>query len=527
MRSRTAMVIDLGRKRVRVLVGSVSSSGGGLVRVKRALIEEIPDDVNFENAAAFGSWLGLRLTSAKLRRGPAVVSIGREHVGVKRMTLPTIDDAELPDMTRLAMQRELPFDADTAVIDFVPVERTATNTTVLAVAAPRSVIEHAKAVAHAAGLSVERITLRTMGAATVLSTHLAPESSGLAIDVMTDGVEFCLLLDRTIRFSRAAEVPKPQDDLSIADAVVTETRRTWMSYRSGDEASTVPAALIMGDHRIGKYALAPLAEILKVPVQVLSSHARIASDESDMDRFWPLAGLLLELPTQKEVIDFNKPRHAPDLAARTRIRRMLAAAAVLLCLGVLWTFARLDLQNLRRTASMLSDRQSNEVKDYARHWRDKYKLEHLKQWESIGVDWLQHASYLTTIAPAPGQVVLDQWNGTLQTHGVNYDKKSDKWTAEEEMTIVLDGEALNRETADAFRENLVQTTVYTTSSTGADKMGGKRLPYGFMYRLRTKARTVSPEIAATAEKAKATPNSDSSAAIESSSSGASTEVAAR
>jgi hypothetical protein len=518
------MVIDLGRKRVRVLVAGVSSSGGGQVRVKRALIEEIPDDISFENTAALGGWLGSRLAAARIKQGQAIVSIGREHVGVKRMTLPTIDDAELPDMTRLAMHRELPFDADTAVIDFVPVERTATNTTVLAVAAPRSVIEHAKAVVAAAGLAVERITLRTMGAAAILSTHLAPESSGLAIDVMTDGVEFCLILDRTIRFSRAAEVPKPQDDLSIADAVVTETRRTWMSYRSGDEASTVPAALILGDHRIGKYALAPLAEILKVPVQVLGSHARIANDESDMDRFWPLAGLLLELPTQKELIDFNKPRHAPDLAARTRIRRMLAAAAVLLCLGVLWTLARLDLENLRRTASMLADRQSNEVRDYARHWRDKYKLEHLKQWESIGVDWLQHASYLTTIAPAPGQVVLDQWNGTLQTHGVQYNKKSDKWSAEEEMTIVLDGEALTRETADAFRENLVQTSIYTTSTTGADKMGGKRLPYGFMYRLRTKARTVATEVAATAKKPETSTDSATTAKVDGASS---TEVAAQ
>jgi hypothetical protein len=244
-----------------------------------------------------------------------------------------------------------------------------------------------------------------------------------------------------------------------------------------------------------------------------------------MDRFWPLAGLLLELAMQKDLIDFNRPRQAPDLAARTRIRRMLAAAAVLLGVGILWTLARMDLQNLRHSAEMLADRQSSEVKDFARHWRDKYKLEHLKKWESIGVDWLQHASYLTTIAPAPGQVVLDEWNGSLQTSGVRYDKKSDKWSADEEMTIVLDGEALNRETADAFRENLVQTTVYTTSSTGADKLGGKRLPYGFMYRLRTKARTVPTEVASSEKQQGSVPGEPSVAPkVEQTSS---TEVASR
>ena len=525
MRSRTIMVVDLGRKRVRVLLGSVSTAGKGSVRIKRTLAEEIPDELNFEDAQALGDWLGTRLRAAKLPRGKAIVSIGREHVGVKRMTLPTIDDGELPDMTRLAMQRELPFDAETAIIDFVIVERAESSTTVLAVAAPRSVIEHARAVAQAAEVPVERIALRTMGAAAILGAHLAPETSGLAIDVMNDGVEFCLVVNGAIRFSRAAEVPRPQDNLSIADAVVTETRRTWMSYRSGDEAITLPAALIMGDERIGQYALSPLSEILKIPVHLLHSNDHVAASQIDMDRFWPLAGLLLELAMQKDLIDFNRPRQAPDLAARTRIRRMLAAAAVLLGVGILWTFARMDLQNLRHSAEMLADRQSSEVKDFARHWRDKYKLEHLKKWESIGVDWLQHASYLTTIAPAPGQVVLDEWNGSLQTSGVRYDKKSDKWSADEEMTIVLDGEALNRETADAFRENLVQTTVYTTSSTGADKLGGKRLPYGFMYRLRTKARTVSTEVASNENQQGSVPGEPSAAPkVEQASS---TEVASR
>jgi hypothetical protein len=70
---------------------------------------------------------------------------------------------------------------------------------------------------------------------------------------------------------------------------------------------------------------------------------------------------------------------------------------------------------------------------------------------------------------------------------VVFDRRTKRWSAPEQMTIVIDGEALNRETADAFREALVQAAMYTTSSTGADMMGGKRMPFGFTYRLRTKA----------------------------------------
>src|SRR5262249_22654600 len=125
---------------------------------------------NFDDPNAVGQWVAERMRAAKFPRGDAAIAIGREHVGLKRITLPTIDDSELPDMTRLAMQRELPFDAQSAVIDFVPVDRGQASTAVLAVAVPQPVIDFATAMAKAAGLGIERISLRTMGAAALLTT---------------------------------------------------------------------------------------------------------------------------------------------------------------------------------------------------------------------------------------------------------------------------------------------------------------------------------------------------------------------
>ena len=49
--------------------------------------------------------------------------VSREHVAVKRLTLPTIEVQELPEMTRLALHRDLPFDPQEAVIDFVATGR--------------------------------------------------------------------------------------------------------------------------------------------------------------------------------------------------------------------------------------------------------------------------------------------------------------------------------------------------------------------------------------------------------------------
>lgn len=510
--------------------------------VRRVLVRDVPVDLNLDDHSAVGAWLAKSLREAGITAGwaSATFSIGREHVGLKRITLPTTDPVELPEMTRLAMQRELPFDAESAIIDFVVVERHETSTTVLAVAVPRTRIESLQAVAAAAGLKVRRIALRTMGAAALMNTLLETHSTGvrvedvgrvredvaasagaagqtppsspppppplatLAIDVVGEGVEFCVLSEGSIRFSRAAEVPAPQDELAIAEAVVTEARRTWMSYRVGDEAGGIGEAVIMGDRRVAEYAAGPVGEMLKMPVRVLREHPHIEhapsgkssgdgsrsgseGAEGDLSRVWPLVGLLLEEETQGERIDFLHPRKAPDVGARTRQRRLLVAAAIIAVGGVAFTVMRMDLRSLRARAESLVQQRDQGANAFARAYRNTYKIEHLRQWSSVHVDWLDHAMFLAQVAPPPTQIVLDSWSGTLNFPGVTFDAKSFKWGAEHQATIVIDGEARNRATADAFREALIQNPIYAASTTGADARGGKRMPFGFTYRLRTRA----------------------------------------
>lgn len=525
MLPRHAIAIDLGRRRVRAVLAGPGPRRGTL-KVKGVMIEEFPADLSMDDPQAVGQWIGDRLKEARFPKASATIAIGREHVGLKRITLPTTEVDELPDMTRLAMQRELPFDADTAVIDFVPVERGSASTTVLAVAVPQPVIEFAKEVAKAAGLKIERISLRTMGAAVLLNTlepttfeysisDLGAESAaedtspkskaeaskshgGLAIDVTGEGVEFCLVANSAIRFSRAAEVPHPQDQLAIADAVVTETRRTWMSYRIGEDSTAVAVALVMGDRRVCEYASGPLGEMLKIPVKMLEEHPRIDANGQEMDRLWPLAGLLLEPALGGELIDFAHPRHAPDLGARARRRRLMAAGIILVGAVGLWTAARGELNSLQRKADDLAQQQQALADPYMRYWRNVYKVEHLKQWESTSVDWLKHAKNLSTIAPNTDQVVLDSLSGTLESPNVSFDKKTGRWSVDDRITIVVEGEARDRVTADSFRDALTHSSIYTTSTTGADTKGGKRMPIGFTYRLQTKVGSPAPPASAAA-----------------------------
>jgi hypothetical protein len=330
-----------------------------------------------------------------------------------------------------------------------------------------------------------------------------------------EGVEFCVVSGdantSSIRFSRAAEVPAPQDELAIAEAVVTEARRTWMSYRVGEESGGIGAAVIMGDRRVAEYVAGPLGEMLRLQVRVLREHPRIEAGDLDLSRVWPLAGLLIEDAMASERIDFLHPRKAPDLGARNRLRWLLAAAAIVLIAGAAFTSMRMDLKNLKRDAADLTTQTRDGAPANARYGRDLYKIEHLRRWSDVHVDWLDHAAFLAKVAPPPDQIVLDSWSGALDFRGVTFavrDKK-ELWAANQQTTIVIEGEARDRSTADGFRDALTRIPIYAANTTGADTRGGKRMPFGFTYRLRTRAE--APPLDEAGDEGAAAPGVDESA----------------
>lgn len=540
MSTRHAIAVDFGRKQLRAvwagggrLRGAGGARGRGALKVRRTLVEDVPHHIDVQNPESLGAWAGEQLKAAGFPRSKAVVLIGREHVLMKRLSLPTVEAAELPDMVRLAMSRELPFDVAGAVIDFLPLGSTSVSTSVLAVATSDAVIQHQLALARAAGLTVGRIALRTLGAAAVTddaanaSWALSLLDQGnsealpctMVIDVRRENVEIAVLRKAFVEFSRAAEVPEPQDKLAIAEAIVTETRRTWMSYhnwqagaheamrQAGDapgvdgagaasRTALLHEALLLGERRVCEYAAGPVGQLLGVPARAIDAHSCVDAAGHEIDRVWPLVGALLEESNARNVIDFANPRRAPDLGARARQRRLMVAGIAIVALIGAWTVARTQLRSLSRQANELLAAQREQSPDVARYFRDRYKLEHITKWESTNVDWLQHASYLTTIAPGPDRLVLNAWSGSLKCDGVKYARG--KWSANAEVTISIDGEARDRATADGFRDTLVQSSVYEANTPGADSRAGRRMPIAFTYRLRTRQGSALPPAAAPA-----------------------------
>jgi len=487
MAAQRAIAIDMGRRRLSVIEADVDR---GSMTVRRVLVEPLPDDLDPDDRQAIGAWVGRTLRAAGLGKVRATVAISREHVVLKRLTLPSTERHELPEMTRLALQRQLPFDPAGAVIDFACVDRTATSTTVIAVAAPETVLASVRDAARTAGLNVERMSLRTMGTAALIATSVTegPPTSVLAVDISGDRVEFTVIVGGVIKFSRAGELPAGDDPQAIADAVLTEARRTWMSYRIIDDSEDVKRAVVFGDQCVCDLVTVSLREALNIETETFLQHVRVDTSHADVDMgpVWPLAGLLLAPMLDRDVIDFLHPHKTPDIAGRRRkiIYGIAAAMIILVFSGITW--ARFDLADHRERMDSLQAQKRMLLPGYLRYGRDRYKLAHLEHWESVDADWLEHLGYIVSMTPPADSVVLDSWTGTLAFGGVKFDKKTRRFSSPKEIRIVVAGEAADRMTADAFRGLLVDTASYDISTTGADaRSGRRRLAWSFQYNLRT------------------------------------------
>jgi hypothetical protein len=247
-------------------------------------------------------------------------------------------------------------------------------------------------------------------------------------------------------------------------------------------------ALLVGEPTITKESAALVAEALQMPADTLRSHPRIDQGPHDLRCAWPLAGLLLEPLLELPSIDLAHPRRAPDVGARRRQLALAGAGALAVAAVALGFAASNHIRGLEAELATLNKQRTAAYPDRLRFKRDQLKLEHLRHWESVRVDWLEHLRHLAGMAPPRGRLVFDQWSGALSFGGVRYDQG---WSAPMSLTLTVEGEAADRQTALAFREALVRDDAYTARSSGADSAGGgKRLPFAFAYTL--ESRTGSP-----------------------------------
>ena len=209
---KSQVAIDLGHRRLRAVEAVVER---GRATVARCVDIELPTEVIDGTDAVRGAFVALALRNAGITTDRATWTIVRDRLSFKRLVLPGAERDEIAGMVRLAMLREAAVSAD-AVVDFVPIGAEA-----WAVAASAKEIAAVRAMAVAAGISVERIAPRTFGTAYLLETLPAVDARAddndapdAAIDLCGDAVELVVAGRDGLRATRGATVVDPDADAS-------------------------------------------------------------------------------------------------------------------------------------------------------------------------------------------------------------------------------------------------------------------------------------------------------------------------
>ncbi len=511
MAAKTKIAIQLGRRSVQMAVlrpgtfGSVAAS---------AITRPLPEGTDPGDAKAVGAVVASILEETGSRGASAVFALPRSLASTKRFELPSRDPAELPEMVRLAMQRDLPIDSATAEIDFVATGTSERGSRIFAVAVPGSVVRFQREVAAAAGLDLEAISLRCLGTS-YLAGRLDPEtitrsegseesvaspsptvgdpaaegpSSLLAVDIGSEDLELSFVGEGVLRFARGVELQAADSSLLLAETISSETRRTWLSYRisQGDEA--VVAAVVLGGSDAARLAAPQLAAATGLPSRLLRQHPDVRTVDEGVAAAWPLVGLLLERRKSRGGLDLAHPKRPPDLAKRRRVRALAQVSLVLVAGFGGWTVGRGELAASEARASELEGDARKALSEFLELKRERLRLGHLEAWRSVQPGWLDHAlavdAMLASVDAGDGKPLLDTMQGSLDAGTIRY-ARNGTFEVDPQIRIVLEGESADRSTGDALRDFIVADDRYQLRSTGADAAGGKRLPIPFSFQLRT------------------------------------------
>ncbi len=497
MAARSYLCIDPTGRGLRAVLVVVE---GGVATVERALVVAAPPEAeatepDAKETDAGGRWAADALRSAGFPTGSAVheviVALDREQATIRRLSLPTDDADELPDMARFAIQRETPTEAGALAVDLVPRESAGGTTTVVVAAAPAAAVERARRVADAVANGAPVIGLRAFGVARLLGDApqrpaeagaAAPAAPGViaAFDCSGETLELVVVRGGEILYSRGVRV-------ADAAAAASEAKRSWMGYRFTQADEQLSAAYLLASESWHAEFGAALDRALGMPLVAFAPPAtlRVAAsvDREALGACWSLVGLALERSGLEESINLAAPRRAPDRAARRRMRA-LAAAGVLVVAGLLgWTMGSFGRERARAEVEALTADATAKLPSHFRYRRDALKLEHLRSWESAAPDWLEELRFIHGFAPDSTKVVLDLFNASLEASDVQYDR-SKRWKIAADLKFAMTGEARDRATADALRDALVEDGRFTVTSTGADTEGGRRLASPFTYVLR-------------------------------------------
>ena len=425
------------------LRGAVVSSGGAVSRGFEADGPITPEGLK---SALGKAGIGAKRT---------VVALPRSLATVRRLDLPAVPDADLPDLVRMQAATKSAAPLDQLALDFLPLPPAAAGQAgeaakpgrgALLASVPAATLKEVKEVTAGAGLELASVGLGTAGAARLVAARGVPDGTTLIVTRDGDFAELTLLTagpdgPRVVHTHAAHPHGDPGDGGDEAvwqRALLAECSRALISHAAAAPAG-VARAWAIGPHA------GPLAAKL---AERFDCEAAAAED-------WPALGLtggaqagepgvlagavgLAYGPADVPALDFLSPRRRPA-PKDTRLRTgLIAAAALSLLLGAGWFWLASQKSALRGQIAGLDALISTDEAFVERNAPLLAEDAALSEWAAAATDARRQLAGLDGLMPGTERMFLDSFQLIPPTTRSRPVVRADGFAAEERLVRQLE-----------------------------------------------------------------------------------------
>ena len=371
-----------------------------------------------EVAAVLRSALG---ADAKLPKN-AVLVVPREAMLVKQLALPAAPPDELPDMVRFQMLRELNTPLDEAALDFAPLPgSTSLEQQVLAAVLPAAALARQRDLAGELGVRPIALPPRPICVAELVRDETSDRvTSVLLIDFTATAIEFTVLVEGQIAFTRSHRLSEPLADRVIpADVLSREARRTLMALRTHFPHHAVSSIRLLGDPANDRCLAEAVSAQTDLPAEVVDpfgafaspppSHAGPDVPAVERGRFAALIGALCAQARRRTLaMDFLNPKRPPVRRSRRKLYTAAAAAVAVLVAGTAYGLARAEMSHRERVVDGLKTKIADLDKQLALGEPMVKSADVVREWAEGEVIWLDELREFSEWFPESRDAYLDQ-----------------------------------------------------------------------------------------------------------------------
>lgn len=389
------LAIDWDRNEVRSVLISSGATGTSVVGTWAASLTTV------EPAGLSGKQIGARLATASAGqisgKMTTLVSVGRDNVQIKLLSLPPAPPEELPDLVRFQAEREFTALGADAALDFIPLSGDIqVPHQVLALALSAAGMTEAREVCEAIGTEPDRIGVRGCAAAAFATraTGITAAEVALIVNPLAEEADLAVQADDRVILLRTVRLPDPSQTEGRQRALIGEIRRTIAAVRQQLTDRQVDKVIICGNEAsIGRSS--SLADDLKVAVSLIDPVAQNSAGlatkgvpQESLGRFAAVLGMALsEMERRAPMVDFANVRKKVEVRRFNRVH-ILAAAAAMLIAG--WFGFHL-WQQMAEPTRKLAELQSRiqDVEKQAETYKDvTTQAAIVERWTATDVNWL-------------------------------------------------------------------------------------------------------------------------------------------